>query len=29
MEVFTNSTDASFILINNQLFTDWTGRPAR
>jgi tetratricopeptide (TPR) repeat protein len=28
MEIFTNSTDASFILINNQLFTDWTGRPS-
>jgi tetratricopeptide (TPR) repeat protein len=28
MELFTNSADASFVLINNEPFVDWTGRPS-
>ena len=27
MELFTNSTDSSFVLLNDQLFVDWTGKP--
>jgi tetratricopeptide (TPR) repeat protein len=28
MELFTNSADSSFILVNNEPFIDWTGRPS-
>ena len=28
VELFTNSADASFVLINEQLFTEWTGAPS-
>ena len=28
MELFSNSADASFVLINDQLFTEWTGAPS-
>ncbi len=28
VELFTNSTDASFVLINDQPFIDWTGPPS-
>lgn len=28
VELFTNSADASFVLINDQPFTDWTGSPS-
>ena len=27
-ELFSNSTDASFVLVNDQPFTDWTGAPS-
>jgi tetratricopeptide (TPR) repeat protein len=28
MEIFSNSSDSSFVLINGQYFTDWTGTPS-
>ena len=28
VELFSNSTDASFVLVNDQPFTDWTGAPS-